>query len=68
MAKPASRVPTVISVAVIFVVAVVVAAASLVAHFADTQVSAPVSSNNQFLRSPLKAIGLSSPRAKEAAN
>ena len=44
MAKRASRVPTVISVAVIFVVAVVVAAASLVAHFADTQVSAPVSS------------------------
>ena len=44
MAKRASRVPTVISVAVIFVVAVVVAAASVVAHFADTQVSAPVSS------------------------
>jgi len=44
MAKGVSRVPTVISVAVIFVVAVVVAAATLVAHFADTQVSAPVSS------------------------
>jgi FlaG/FlaF family flagellin (archaellin) len=44
MAKPTSRLPTVISVAVIFLVAVVVAAASLVANFADTQVRAPVSS------------------------
>jgi hypothetical protein len=44
MAKRTSRLPTVITVAVIFVVAVVVAAGSLVAHFADTQVSAPVSS------------------------
>jgi FlaG/FlaF family flagellin (archaellin) len=43
MAKPTSRLPTVISVAVIFLVAVVVAAASLVANFADTQVRAPVS-------------------------
>jgi FlaG/FlaF family flagellin (archaellin) len=44
MAKPPSRLPIVISVAVILLVAVVVAAASLVAHFADTQVRAPVSS------------------------
>ncbi|HET9778932.1 MAG TPA: hypothetical protein VFP81_06580, partial [Propionibacteriaceae bacterium] len=44
MAKPTSRLPTLISVAVIFLVAVVVAAASLVANFADTQVRAPVSS------------------------
>jgi hypothetical protein len=44
MAKPTSRLPTVISLAVIFLVAVVVAAASLVANFADTQVRAPVSS------------------------
>jgi hypothetical protein len=36
--------PTVISLAVIFVVVVVVAAASLVAHLADTHVKAPVSS------------------------
>jgi FlaG/FlaF family flagellin (archaellin) len=43
MAKPTSRLPIVISVAVILLVAVVVAAASLVAHFADTQVRAPVS-------------------------
>ena len=43
MAKPTSRLPTVISLAVIFLVAVVVAAASLVANFADTQVRAPVS-------------------------
>ncbi len=42
MARPTSRLPTVISLAVIFLVAVVVAAASLVAHFADTQVGAPV--------------------------
>jgi FlaG/FlaF family flagellin (archaellin) len=41
MAKPTNRVPTVITVAVILLVAVVVAAASLVAHFADTQVKAP---------------------------
>jgi hypothetical protein len=44
MARQTSSLPTVISVAVIFLVAVVVAAASLVAHFADTQVRAPVSS------------------------
>jgi hypothetical protein len=44
MAKPTSRLPTVISLAVIFLVAVVVAAASLVANFADTQVRAPVGS------------------------
>jgi hypothetical protein len=44
MAKRASRLPTVISVAVILVVAVIVAAASLVAHRADTQVRAPVAS------------------------
>jgi hypothetical protein len=44
MAKPTSRLPTVISVAVIFLVAVVVAAASLVANVADTQVRAPASS------------------------
>jgi hypothetical protein len=62
MAKPASRLPTVITATVIFVVAVVVAAASLVAHFADTQVAAP------FRRSRLKEIGSSSPPATEAAN
>jgi hypothetical protein len=44
MAKGASRLPTVISVAVILVVAVIVAAASIVAHRADTQVRAPVAS------------------------
>jgi hypothetical protein len=44
MAKPTSRLPTVISAAVILLVAVVVAAASLDAYFADTQVRAPVSS------------------------
>jgi hypothetical protein len=44
MAKPTSRLPTVISAAVILLVAVVVAAASLEAYFADTQVRAPVSS------------------------
>jgi hypothetical protein len=44
MARQTSRLPTVISVAVILLVALVVAAASLVAHFADTQVRAPVSS------------------------
>jgi Domain of unknown function (DUF4352) len=44
MTRQTSRLPTVISVAVIFLVAVVVAAASLVAHFADTQVGAPVGS------------------------
>jgi FlaG/FlaF family flagellin (archaellin) len=42
MAKPTRRLPTVITVAVILVVAVIVTAASLVAHFADTQVRAPV--------------------------
>ena len=52
MAKPASRLPTVITVAVIFVVAVVVAAASLVAHFADTQVTAPVSSKRPIPQIP----------------
>src|SRR5215211_3057827 len=52
MAKPTSRLPTVISVAVIFLVAVVVAAASLVANFADTQVRAPVSS-----KQPIPKIG-----------
>jgi hypothetical protein len=44
MAVQTSRLPTVISLAVILLVAVVVAAASLVAHFADTQAGAPVSS------------------------
>jgi hypothetical protein len=44
MAKPTSRLPTVISAAVILLVAVVVAAASLDAYLADTQVRAPVSS------------------------
>jgi FlaG/FlaF family flagellin (archaellin) len=43
-ARQTSRLPTVISVAAILLVAVVVAAASLVAHFADSQVRAPVSS------------------------
>jgi hypothetical protein len=52
MAKPTSRLPTVISVAVIFLVAVVVAAASLVANFADTQVRAPVGS-----KQPIPQIG-----------
>jgi Domain of unknown function (DUF4352) len=52
MAKPASRLPTVITVAVIFVVAVVVAAASLVAHFADTQATAPVSSGQPIPQIP----------------
>jgi FlaG/FlaF family flagellin (archaellin) len=52
MAKPASRLPTVITVAVIFVVAVVVAAASLVAHFADTQVTTPVSSGQPIPQIP----------------
>ena len=52
MATPASRLPTVITVTVIFVVAVVVAAASLVAHFADTQVTAPVSSRQPVPQSP----------------
>jgi hypothetical protein len=42
MAKRTSRLPTIISIAVIFVVVVVVAAASVVAHIADTQVRAPV--------------------------
>ena len=51
MAKRTSRLPTIISVAVIFVVAVVVAAASVVAHVADTQVRAPVSA-----RQPLPQI------------
>jgi hypothetical protein len=52
MAKPASRLPTLITVAVIFVVAVVVAAASLVAHFADTQATAPVSSGQPIPQIP----------------
>jgi FlaG/FlaF family flagellin (archaellin) len=52
MAQPASRLPTVITVAVIFVVAVVVAAASLVAHFADTQATAPVSSGQPIPQIP----------------
>ena len=52
MAKPASRLPTVITATVIFVVAVVVAAASLVAHFADTQVAAPVSSRQPIPQIP----------------
>lgn len=42
MAKPTYRLPTVITLAVILLVAVIVAAASLVAYFADTQVRAPV--------------------------
>jgi hypothetical protein len=42
IAKPTNRLPTVITVTVILLVAAVVAAASLVAHFADTQVRAPV--------------------------
>ena len=45
MAQRTSRLPTVITVTVILVVAGVVAWASLVAHFSDTQVSAPVSSS-----------------------
>jgi hypothetical protein len=52
MAKPASRLPTVITATVIFVVAVVVAAASLVAHFADTQVAAPISSRQPIPQIP----------------
>jgi Domain of unknown function (DUF4352) len=52
IAKPASWLPTVITVVVIFVVAVVVAAASLVAHFADTQVTAPVSSTKPIPQLP----------------
>ena len=52
MAKPASRLPTVITVAVIFVVAVVVAAASLLAHVADTQGTAPVSSRQPVPQIP----------------
>ncbi|HET8915800.1 MAG TPA: DUF4352 domain-containing protein [Propionibacteriaceae bacterium] len=44
MARQPSRLPTVISMAVILLVAVVVAAASVVANFADTQVRAPVTS------------------------
>jgi hypothetical protein len=45
MAKRASRLPTVISIAVIFLVAAVVAVASLVANFGDAQVRAPAPSN-----------------------
>jgi Domain of unknown function (DUF4352) len=63
MVKRASRVPTVISLAVIFVVAVVVAAASLVAHFADTQVSAPVSS-----RKPIPQITVQGDRIEFTTN
>jgi hypothetical protein len=44
MAKRTSRLPAVITIAMIFVVAVIVAAASLVAHFADTHVRAPIAS------------------------
>jgi Domain of unknown function (DUF4352) len=51
VAKRTSRLPTIISVAVIFVVAVVVAAASVVAHVADTQVRAPVNT-----RQPLPQV------------
>ena len=54
--------------AVIFLVVVVVAAASLVAHFADTQVRAPVSSKQPIPQITLKAIGSSSLPAKEAAS
>jgi FlaG/FlaF family flagellin (archaellin) len=45
MARQASRLPTVISIAVIFLVAAVVAVASLVANFGDTQVRDPAASN-----------------------
>lgn len=45
MARQASRLPTVISIAVIFLVAAVVAVASLVANFGDTQVRPPAASN-----------------------
>jgi FlaG/FlaF family flagellin (archaellin) len=45
MARRASRLPTVISIAVIFLVAAVVAVASLVASFGDAQVRAPAPSN-----------------------
>jgi hypothetical protein len=44
MAKSPSRLPTVISLTVILLVAIVVTAATLVAHYADTQVRAPVAS------------------------
>ena len=68
MARQPSRLPTVISMAVIFLVVVVVAAASVVAHFADTQVRAPGQQQATARRSLLKAIGLSSLPAKEVAS
>jgi FlaG/FlaF family flagellin (archaellin) len=43
-AKRASRLPNLITAGVILLVAIVVAVASFVAHFADTHVSAPVAS------------------------
>ena len=44
MARRASRLPTVITIAVILLVAAVVAVASLVANLEDTQVRAPAAS------------------------
>jgi hypothetical protein len=62
-ATRAVRRANLISVGVILFVAIVVMTASLVAHLADTHISAPAAS-----KKPRRVIGSSSPPPKEAAS